>query len=227
MSNGSSNALPWLVAGIAAVIAAGALGYMAGRYTAPEPAPAQQAAANRPPELPPGATTEQIEDWMLFCQQGAGAQKVCFAMQEVANAEGQVMMAVVAGYDPNAVRTLVVRVPLGARLDAGVEFKVGDKDQGAFQFEACDQVSCNAVLQVPDAGYAELEKTGNFDLTYTRGNGQRLTGRVSMKGLTAAYAKIEKPVPPAAPPAEGAAPAEGTTPPATAPAEPAPAPATP
>jgi invasion protein IalB len=224
LSNGSA-VLPWTIAGVAAVIAAGALGFMAGRYSADTPVaaatPAQQQAQGpqQPPQLPPGTTTEKMGDWTLFCQDIPNATaKSCFAMLEALNEQGKVMLAVMAGYDGNANRTLLVRAPLGAQIDTGVEFALGDKKPEAFSFSACNQVSCDAVLVVSDEGYKQLTDAGKFELAYTLG-GKRLAASITMNGLTEAYAKIERPTPPPAQPAPAAAPAEGAAAPAVPPAE--------
>lgn len=229
MSNGSS-VLAWTIAGVAAVVAAGALGFMAGRYSAetaaPPPAPAQQQAQpaqQQQPQLPPGTTTETLGDWTLFCQDIPNGKKSCFAMQEALNENGKVMLAVMAGYDGQANRTLLVRAPLGVQIDTGVEFAMGDKKPEAFSFSACNQVSCDAVLVVSDEGFKQLTDAGKFELAYNIG-GKRLTASISMKGLTEAYTKIEKPPPP---PAEEAAPAKPAADEAKPAAEPAPEPKTP
>jgi len=220
VSNGSS-ILPWTVAGIAAVIAAGALGFMAGRYTADTEAPAppanpQQAERqDQPPPLPPGTTTEKLGDWTLFCQDMPNTgRKSCFAMFESINADKKVILAVVAGYDTKANRTLYVRVPLGVQIDKGVEFALGGKPPEAFSFSSCNDVSCDAVLTVSDDGFQKLTEAGSFELAYTL-NGQRIVSTVSMAGLPEAFGKIERPAPPPAPPA--AATPEGRPAPTPAP----------
>ncbi len=210
LANGSSSALPWVIAALAGVVAAGALGFMAGRYTAPESsAPAalgpEQAAAAQPPAQQTGTTSETIQDWTLVCQEPPGGRKTCFALQQENDAEGRLTMAVLAGYDANASRTVLVRVPLGVALDRGVEFKFGDKEAEAFAFGACNQVSCDAVLTISEAGFTQLNEAGSFELAYTSGDGVRVPANISMKGLPEAYAKIERPTPPPAPaPAESA-----------------------
>lgn len=215
------------------MVAAGALGFMAGRYSAdaPPPAPAvpvqQQAqGTGQQPQLPPGTTSEKLGDWTLFCQDipNGGGKKYCFAMQEALNEQGKVVLAVLAGYDGNANRTLLVRAPLGVQIDTGVEFAMGDKKPEAFSFSACNQVSCDAVLVVSDEGYKQLTEAGKFELAFNIG-GKRMASSISMNGLAEAYTRIEKPVPPAqpAPAAGGAAPppAEGSPP------QPSPKPETP
>ncbi|MCC6920539.1 MAG: invasion associated locus B family protein [Alphaproteobacteria bacterium] len=221
MSNRSS-VLPWTIAGVAAVVAAGALGFMAGRYTADTTAPVappagrQQAAGqDQPPPLPPGTTSEKMGDWTLYCQEIPNAgKKSCFAMFESLNADRKVMLAVVAGYDTNANRTLLVRVPLGVQIDKGVEFALGGKPPEAFSFSTCNDVSCDAVLIVSDDGFKQLTEAGSFELAYTL-NGQRMASKVSMAGLPDAFGKIERPTPPPTPPA--AATPEGKPAPTPAP----------
>lgn len=225
MSNGSSSSLPWILTGVSGVVAALAVGFMAGRYTAPEvpaPAPMQQGQqAQDPNQLPPGTTVENIEDWSLICQEANG-QKGCVAVQQAVNAEQQLVLIVEAGYDDKAQRMLRVRTPLGVVLQNGVEFTIPGGEPQAYNFAACDQASCIAVLNVPEEGYTKLEAAGSFELAYTRQDGARVPATMSMKGLTAAYAKVPKPAPAAAP-----AEAPATTPPAETPPAETPAPANP
>ena len=173
----------------------------------PEPLQPTQSAQAAEPQLPPGATTEKIEDWTLFCQADATGKKLCFATQDIRRPEGGLLFALIAGYDVNASRTMLVRAPLGVQLDKGVEFKFGETQQDAFEFEACGNGSCDAVLTITDAGFSKLTEAGSFELAYTRGDGVRVPATVSMKGLAKAYESIEKPPapPPAAPSAAPAA----------------------
>ncbi len=216
MSN-RSNVLPWTIAGIAGVLAAGALGFMAGRYSVETPAPAtvppgQQQAEGGQPRLPPGTTTEKMGDWTLFCQDVPNAAaKSCFAMQETLNQQGKLMLAVMAFYDNNASRAFLVRTPLGVQIDAGVEFAMPDKKPEAFSYSACTQISCDAVLTVSEEGFKQLTDAGKFELAYTRG-GQRVASTISMAGLGDAFGRIERPTPPAAPAAETAPAPAGETP---------------
>lgn len=227
MANGSSSALPWVIAGASGVVAALALGFVAGRYTAPEvvapAAPQQQAAAQDPNALPPGASSEKIGDWTLACQDLGNNKKSCVALQAPVDSQNRIVAAVLAGYDDQAKRVFIVRAPLGVMLDKGLEFTMPNDKPEAFGFGACNQQSCDAQLGIADDGYAKLEAAGTFQIGYTLTNGEHVSANVSMKGLTDAYAKIEKPTPAAAP-APAADPAAPATPPATPAPEEAPAP---
>jgi invasion protein IalB len=218
LANGSSSTLPWVIALVASTVAAGAIGFAGGRMTAPvasAPEPLQPAqTASAEPELPPGATTQVIEDWTLFCQANPAGETLCFATQEIRRPEGGLLFALIAGYDVNASKTLLVRAPLGVQLDKGVEFKFGETQQDAFQFDACGNGSCDAILTMTEEGFVKLTEAGAFELAYTRGDGTRVPATVSMKGLAKAYESIRKPtVAPAAaaPAATPAAPAAPST----------------
>ena len=230
VSNGTSPTLPWVIAIVATAIGAGALGYFAGNYTAPSSVPAaaapqNPAAAAQNGQLPPGTTSEKIGDWVLFCQDAPDGKKGCSATQDIANPQGQIVLSVIAGYDEQAQKAFLVRAPLGINLGAGLEFNLPGDKPVAFEFLACDQMSCNAILTVLDKNWPKMEAAKSFELAYTRGDGVRVPATISLAGLADSFTKIEKPVPVAAPaaPVEGAAPAPETPAPAPAPTEPAPA----
>lgn len=227
MANGSSNALPWVLTGISGVVAALALGFVAGRYTAPETAPAavpQQQQAQDPNALPPGASSEKIGDWDLACQDMGNGKKSCVALQTPKDSSGRLMAAVLAGYDNQAKKVFIVRAPLGVSLEKGLEFTMPGQKAEVFGFGACNQATCDAQLGIADDGYAKLEAAGTFEIAYTMLNGERVAANVSMKGLTDAYAKIEKPIPPTAPAPTETPATPPATPPAEQPATPAPSP---
>lgn len=206
MSN--SNTLPWLVAVVATAVGAGAIGFFArpmilGEAAAPAAAPQQQQAQAGEPQLPPGTTTEKIEDWMLICSQTDDpAKPVCFATQDSRTANGQLILATLAGYNEQAQRTFLVRAPLGIQLDHGLTFQIGEEKATAFAFAACSQVSCDAQLVVPDGNFSKLEEAGAFTLAYVMGDGTPVRATISMKGLAKAYEKIIKPDVAPAPAAE-------------------------
>jgi len=228
LSNGSSSALPWAIAIVTTAIAAGTLGYFAGQYTAPPAAPVPTAAAPKetgdPGQLPPGVTAEKFGAWTVLCQEAPNGPKSCSAIQDVANERGQIVLSMVAGYDVNGQRALLVRVPLGIDLGMGLEFNLPGDKPVAFEFSACDQIGCNAILTVPEENFAKLAAAGSIELGYTRGDGVHVAASVKTDGMTEAYAKVERPAPRPAPaaPADGA-PAAGEPAAETPAATPAPA----
>ncbi len=219
MSN--SNPLPWIAAIVLVAVGAGAGGYFARPLIdgpAPAAAPAVSTAAQAAQEgrkvLPPGTTTTQVEDWTLICTPGEDpARPICFAAQDIrtqpaqGQKQGQLLLALIAGYDANGQRAFLVRAPLGVQLDQGLIFQIGEEKPIAFAFSACSDVSCDAQLIIPDGNFDKLEAAGSFTLAYIMAEGTPVKGTVSMKGLGKAYESIIKPdVAPAPTQAEGATP---------------------
>lgn len=214
----NSNTLPWLVAVVATAIGAGAIGFFARPFIDPAPTAAPQAAAQQQPQLPPGTTTEAFEDWTLICTASNDPTKpICFAAQDARTEQGQLLLAVLAGYEAGGQRAFLVRAPLGVQLDQGLVFQMGEEKAAAFAFTACSQASCDAQLIIPEGNFAKLEAAGSFTLAYLMADGTPVKATISMKGLGKAFEKIVKPEPQPTP----AAPAEGA--PAEAPADAAPA----
>ncbi len=214
MSN--SNTLPWVIAVVATAIGAGAIGFFARPLIISEPAvqTRNQAQAQAEPQgLPPGTTTEQVDDWTLICTASSDpAKPVCFAAQDIRTEQGQLLMALLAGYEASGKRAFVVRAPLGVQLDQGLIFQLGEEQPAAFAFMACSDVSCDAQLIVPDGNFEKLEAAGTFSLAYFMVDGTPVKGTVSMKGLGKAYERIIAPEPQ---PAAAATPAPGAETPAT------------
>lgn len=208
----NSNTLPWIVAVVATAIGAGAIGFFAHPYIAGTPAapvPAQQAPAQQQAnQLPPGTTTERYEDWSLICTASNDpAKPICFAAQDIRTDKGQLVMALLAGYEAKGQRAFLVRAPLGVQLEQGIVFQMGEEKAAAFAFSSCSDVSCDAQLVIPDGNFGKLEAAGTFTLAYYLTDGTPVKATVSMKGLGKAYEKIIKPEPaPAATPAPTPAP---------------------
>lgn len=222
----NSNTLPWLVAVVATAVGAGAIGFFARPYIDGTPAtPVAAAPVNPRDALPPGTTTTPSGDWTLICAPSNDpAKPICFAAQDVRTDKGQLLLAIIAGYEGQGQRAFLVRAPLGVQLDQGLIFQIGEDKPAAFAFSACSDVSCDAQLIVPEGNFAKLEAAGTFTLAYIMADGTPVKATVSMKGLGDAYQKIIKPEPapaPAAPatdgPAATPAPAAGTDAPTPSP----------
>lgn len=210
MSN--SNTLPWLVALLATAVGAGAIGFFARPYIegpAAAPAPTQTPTENQRQGLPPGTTSETMDDWTLICTPSKEPTKpICFAAQDILTGQDQLLMALLAGYDSQARRSFLVRVPLGVRLEQGLIFQMGDEKPVAFAFSACNEASCDAQLIIPEGNFEKLDVAGSFNLAYVLSDGTPVKGTVSMKGLGKAYEKIIKPEVTTPPPTPEATPAE-------------------
>lgn len=213
MSN--SNTLPWLVAIVITAVGAGAIGYLGRGYLeptgpVPQAIPGAQAPAEQTP-LPPNVTSEAYGDWQLLCQAVPDGKNVCFAVQDIKTPEGQLVLNVLAGYEAKGNKAFIVRAPLGVDISKGVTFRMPTGNPISFAFTACSQVSCDAQLEVPEDGYARLEEAGSFELTYDIPGAEPIKSSISMKGLTDAFKKIEKPAPVPAPAGEAPAALEAPT----------------
>jgi len=223
----NSNTVPWLVAVIATAIGAGAIGFFAHPYIAGPPAVPAPAQQQQDPAtaLPPGTTTARVEDWTLICTPSNDAAKpICFAAQDVRTDKGQLLIAILAGYEAQGQRAFLVRAPLGVQLDQGLIFQMSEEKPAAFAFTACSDVSCDAQLIVPDGNFEKLDGAGSFTLAYIMADGTPVKATVSMKGLGKAYESIIKPDPVAAPAPAVEGPAATPAPETPAPDAPAPTP---
>lgn len=196
----NSNTLPWLVAVVATAVGAGAIGFFArpyivadGQVVAQQTRPATEATR----ELPPNTTTEKFGAWDVLCQQVPSGTNICLAAYDAKTERGELVMNLIAGYAPNGEKTLLVRTPLGVQIDKGLSFRMPTGNPIAFAFTACSRDSCDAQLSLPEDGYKKLEEAGSFELSYEIAGAEPIKAMIPMDGLTAAYGKVTRPVPPA------------------------------
>lgn len=168
-----------------AVVAALATMAMTGATGAQD---ATQSGATQTPE----ATTASYRDWTMRCQkvdaEGAEARDVCEIAQAIrGNGDERVLAQLVIGRpDPDGSVRMVVQLPPGVWLPAGVYLESAEGDTISADYTRCTQV-CAAVTDLDQADIDALEDTTEpASLTFQDGARRPIALPVSLDGFTAA-----------------------------------------
>jgi invasion protein IalB len=199
---GRQSALPvssWPVAGIAfaAALGMGALDVSAQQAQQPAPAPQQESApAEQAAPAEETLTEQQFKDWTVRCgRRGEQGPQVCEMQQQQVDEEGRVIMAVAVGQVPGTSDLgLLVILPLGILLPAGVTLQIGGGAEVPLEVDRCERQGCRIeTLLEPDLLNrlkAGSRATVFFEALDPRGERQRLGVPISLLGFTAALNEV-------------------------------------
>ena len=155
-------------------------------------ASAQQPAA--PAAARPGLTTATYEDWVVRCVAGDNG-RICEVVQNI-QAQGQGLIASVAvgRADAKAPLRLVVQLPAGVWLPAGVKVQVSEKAKPLpLVFTRCPQ-GCFAEAELDAASVQALKAAaGAGSFSFEDGARRPVTLPLSFKGLAPALDASLKP----------------------------------
>jgi len=149
--------------------------------TPKQPAPGQSGA--RRAALAPAQPT-----WGATCPPAKGALD-CRALivQRVGNA--RISVAVRSASDTKKPNMLIL-LPLGLDLPAGVSLQFGPEVGKRVSFQSCDMSGCLAEYPVSEAEIAAMLKGADLTISVEGQNKQPITFQMSVAGFPEAYAKI-------------------------------------
>jgi invasion protein IalB len=167
-----------------------------------EPAPAQAPPAQQQapqegaaePELE--LTERQFQDWMVRCGRPEGQeQEVCEMQQQQIDNEDRTVMAVAVGKVPGSSDVgLLILLPLGILLPAGVTMQIDGGDQIPLQVERCERQGCRIERLIEPDLLSRLKggtkATVFFEAIDPQGKRQRLGVPISLLGFTAALNEV-------------------------------------
>jgi invasion protein IalB len=192
-------AAPRQLAGIAlaAAFGMGAPGVLAQATQEPAPAPQQQPAPQGEAAPAEGTLTErQLQDWTVRCgRQSPEGPRVCQMEQQQTDNEGHTVMAVAVGEVPGTSDLgLLVVLPLGILLQAGVTLQIDGGGEVPLQVDRCERQGCRIeMLLEPDLLSrlkAGTEAKVFFEAPDPQGDRQRLGVPISLLGFTAALNEV-------------------------------------
>ncbi|WP_371346716.1 invasion associated locus B family protein [Ancylobacter sp. IITR112] len=159
--------------------------------TRPAPAAAPAAAdASQPVE-----TTATYQDWLMRCVTPEDQAKACEIIQKL-QVQGQGLVATIAvgRADAKAPMLIVIQVPQGVWLPAGISLQIGDKGKPLdLEYKRCGQV-CVAEAQLDAATVQAMKSSaeaGSF--TFQDGAQRDVKLPVSFKGFAPALDASLKP----------------------------------
>lgn len=138
----------------------------------------------------------RYKDWGYKCETPKGFdQKICFIFQRISNKENNKKIAdITIAYSPKADKPIMVVVlPLGVLLPAGIQLKIDQGDEAArAQFVQCIQDGCQARLEL-DSKLIKKMKSGNkLRVAFFTPLKKQLAFPVSLNGFTAAINSLKK-----------------------------------
>jgi invasion protein IalB len=160
-------------------------------------APAQQAPAPEGPAQPELELTErQIQDWMVRCGRPEGQeQEVCEMQQQQVDSEDRTVMAVAVGRVPGTSNVgLLILLPLGILLPAGVTMQIDGGAAIPLEVERCEREGCR-IERILEPDLLNRLKAGTkatvfFQAVDPQGKRQRLGVPISLLGFTAALNEV-------------------------------------
>ena len=160
-------------------------------------APAQQAPAPEGPAQPELELTErQIQDWMVRCGRPEGQeQEVCEMQQQQVDSEDRTVMAVAVGRVPGTSNVgLLILLPLGILLPAGVTMQIDGGAAIPLEVERCEREGCR-IERILEPDLLNRLKAGTkatvfFQAVDPQGKRQRLGVPISLLGFTAALDEV-------------------------------------
>lgn len=160
-------------------------------------APAQQAPAPEGPAQPELELTErQIQDWMVRCGRPEGQeQEVCEMQQQQVDSDDRTVMAVAVGRVPGTSNVgLLILLPLGILLPAGVTMQIDGGAAIPLEVERCEREGCR-IERILEPDLLNRLKAGTkatvfFQAVDPQGKRQRLGVPISLLGFTAALNEV-------------------------------------
>jgi invasion protein IalB len=167
-------------------------GQAAPQQETPQQAPAPEGAA--PPDVE--MTERRFEDWMVRCGRPRGQEaEVCEMQQQQIDNEDRTVMAVAVGKVPGSSDVgLLVLLPLGILLPAGVTMQIDSGAAIPLEVERCERQGCRIERLIEPDLLSRLKAgtkaTVFFEAFDPQGKRQRLGVPISLLGFTAALNEV-------------------------------------
>ena len=156
----------------------------------PQPAPA--AAPTAPTQPAPGEAAPPQPTWMVNCTNVPGGFD-CRASQTLyLKTTGAHLLTLVVRTTPDAKNpVMLIQVPLGIYLPAGVTLQIGKNAGKKLPLHSCNQEGCLTEYPVTDAEIAAMQQGADVAVSVQDLNKAPFTLRVPGLGFAAAYAKMK------------------------------------
>lgn len=181
----------------AALVAALVAAMLSQSATAQTQAPAEPQPKTEAPAAPStDPQVERIKDWATQCTTPAPDKpRVCFLIHDVFAAENnqRVLQLVIGRFGNDDILGALIFVPLGIRLPPGISLQIDKNAPLQIELERCTQKGCQAQIVLSDTVLASLKAGVGGEVTFEDGAGRPVAVAFSLKGFTAAFAKLGQP----------------------------------
>lgn len=138
---------------------------------------------------------ERFEDWNVYCEdfeEDGETIRACEMLQRVTVEEtGEIIMEVVVGYMPDRGMPMALfSVPLGIRLQPGLELQVDDNEPVRIGVDICGADGCMASMLFDDDMLQQFRQGSAGTVTIRDARNQTFDLPISMMGFTAALDRI-------------------------------------
>ena len=141
-------------------------------------------------------TERQVQDWMVRCGRPPGQEaEVCEMQQQQIDKEDRTVMAVAVGQVPGTSDVgLLILLPLGILLPAGVTMQIDGGAEIPLEVERCERQGCR-IERLIEPDLLNRLKGGTkatvfFEAIDPQGKRQRLGVPISLLGFTAALNEV-------------------------------------
>lgn len=134
--------------------------------------------AQQAPASAPASPTAGTGDWQAICDpQG------CRLAQSLVAAPSETTVLMARVY-PGAVPTLVLTVPLGTFLKAGLLISIDKAAPRAIAFEICDEFGCHAGTPMDEGLLRDFRRGLKAEVSFVDGHQTQVTLALSLAGFT-------------------------------------------
>lgn len=164
------------------LVPAALLAFTATAFATPTP-PAHSAPATR-----------SFKDWTATCPTADTQHPLCFIMQNLAlKKTGKRILSVRVGpLSGNGQPMLLVTVPLGVFLPAGIELSIDGANAKRVDYQFCNAEGCSAVIALSPGALERLKAGRQARVVFEDARERPISVPVSLLGFTAAYAHISR-----------------------------------
>ena len=136
---------------------------------------------------------KKFKDWTVVCEKlPKTGKEVCNIFQNVTNEKKKVVLQVAIGYLPGMDKPQVLlTLPLGVLLEAGMEFKAGSAKAVRLPFKVCVAKGCVAMSILDDATIKGLKTGSKGGVKFAVAKDKVIEIPVSLSGFTAAFNSLK------------------------------------
>jgi invasion protein IalB len=140
--------------------------------------------------------TKSFKDWGYKCEKPQGAdKKICFIFQRITSKEDDKRIAdATIAYLPKMDKpVMVITLPLGVFLPAGIQLKIDDgKEEARAPYVQCIQDGCQTRLQMSKELITKMKAGKRLIISFLTPQQKQLAFPISLSGFTAAINSLKK-----------------------------------